>query len=72
MKYRVIRDCMINGAKARNGDVLVISDALAKQLMALGRIVPDVAPAKVEDVIKTEDRQVKRTVRRAKTKTASE
>ena len=72
MNYRVIRDCMVNGEKARSGDVLVISDALAKQLMAIGRIIPDSASTKTEEPINIEDRQVKRTVRRAKTKTASE
>lgn len=53
MNYRVLRDCIISGAKARAGDVIAMDDSLADQMMAIGRIVPETA------MPKTSDRQVK-------------
>lgn len=53
MNYRVLRDCMINGAKARAGDVIVLDQKTADQMMAIGRVMPgDAMP-------KTSDRMVK-------------
>jgi hypothetical protein len=53
MNYRVLRDCIIKGARAKSGDVISLDDRVAKEMMALGRVIPDAA------MPKTSDRQVK-------------
>lgn len=65
MNYRVLRDCMIQGAKARAGDVIAVSDSMANQLMAIGRIIPERA------MPKTSDRQVKEVQTRGTRKTTA-
>lgn len=65
MNYRVLRDCMIEGAKARAGDVIALNDSMANKLMAIGRIVPDTA------MPKTSDRQVKEVQTRGTRKTTA-
>ena len=53
MNYRVIRDCRISGAPARVGDIIVLDEKTARELMAIGRIVPDT------EMPNNSDRQVK-------------
>ncbi len=53
MHYRVIRDCIIGGAKVRSGDVIALDQRMADQMMAIGRVVPETA------MPNTSDRQVK-------------
>jgi len=65
MNYRVLRDCIISGAKARAGDVIALSDSLANQMMAIGRVMPDTA------MPKTSDRQIKEVQSRGNSKTTS-
>lgn len=65
MKYRIIRDCMIEGAKARAGDVLQLSDRDGRNLVWLGRAVPEEAITNsMNDEQPLADRQVKKVVRR--------
>ena len=53
MNYRVLRDCIIKGARAKSGDVIALDDKTANEMMALGRVIPgDAMP-------KTSDRQIK-------------
>jgi hypothetical protein len=41
MKYEVIRDCIIKGSRHKVGDVVSdLTDQLAKDLMAIGRLAP--------------------------------
>ena len=41
MKYEVIRDCIIKGSRHKVGDVVSdLTDHLAKDLMAIGRLAP--------------------------------
>ena len=40
MKYEVIRDCVIVGNRQKVGDIVEVSDNVAKDLMGIGRIVP--------------------------------
>lgn len=50
MKYEVIRACVIRGSTHSVGDVVDLDDAIAKELMAIGRVIPylDRAPV-IED-----------------------
>lgn len=61
MNYRVLRDCMINGAKARAGDVIVLDQKTADQMMAIGRVIPGDAMPKTSDrvVKEVETRETK-------------
>ena len=34
MNYRVLRDCIIKGARAKSGDVIVLDDKTANEMMA--------------------------------------
>ena len=54
MNYRVIRDCRISGAPARVGDIIVLDEKTARELMAIGRVVPDTGMSN------NSDRQVKK------------
>lgn len=65
MHYRVLRDCIISGAKARAGDIVALNDSLANEMMAIGRVVPDTA------MPKTSDRQVKEVEKRGNSKTTT-
>lgn len=71
MKYRIIRDCMIEGAKARAGDVVELSDANGRTLIWMGRAVPeDVITNDMNDEPKPPvNRQVKQVTRRGNRKT---
>jgi hypothetical protein len=40
MKYEVIRACMIRGKSFAVGNIIDLDDDMAKQMMAIGRIVP--------------------------------
>lgn len=64
MTYRVLRDCMIGGAKVRAGDLIHLNESMARQLMSIGRVVPDDA------MPKTSDRQVKEVQSRGTSKAA--
>tara|TARA_R110000823_G_scaffold314456_2_gene443675 strand:+ start:5363 stop:5611 length:249 start_codon:yes stop_codon:yes gene_type:complete len=60
MKYRILRDCIIgNGAKARAGDIVELSESLAKTLLSIGKVIPDNAMPKISD------REVKEVQQRA-------
>lgn len=61
MKYEVIRDCIIKGNRCRVGDTVDdISQQLAQDLMAIGRIAPkDEEPAVVNRAIGAKDSEEK-------------
>lgn len=41
MKYEVIRDCIIKGSRHKVGDIVAdLTEQLAKDLMAIGRVAP--------------------------------
>lgn len=65
MNYRVLRDCRINGAAVKAGDVIALDDSTANKMMAIGRIVPETA------MPKTSDRQVKEVQTRGTRKTTA-
>ena len=65
MKYRILRDCMISGAKVRAGDSIYLDDSAANTLMSMGRAVPEDA------MPKTSDRQVKEVQTRGNRKTTT-
>jgi hypothetical protein len=66
MTYRVLRDCIINGARAKLGDVIALDDKTAREMMALGRVIPgDAMP-------KTSDRMVKEVESRETTSKATQ
>lgn len=47
MKYEVIRACVIRGKTHAVGDVVDLDGDIAKELMAIGRVIPHTAPAPV-------------------------
>jgi len=65
MKYRILRDWMVNGAKIRAGDSIYLDDSTANTLMSMGRAVPEDA------MPKTSDRQVKEVQTRGNRKTTT-
>ena len=48
MKYEVIRACVIRGSTHKVGQVIELDDAMAKQMMAIGRVAPYSEPI-IED-----------------------
>lgn len=65
MKYLVIRDCMIETGKARVNDIVDLPEDAAKNLIAMGRVVPQGA------ITNTADRQIKQVARRGNRKTVA-
>lgn len=44
MEYQIIRACAIAGQKKAAGDVVTLDDKTARELMAIGRVVPHDKP----------------------------
>jgi len=65
MHYRVIRDCIIKGARAKAGTVIALDQKIANEMMAIGRVIPETA------MPNTSDRQVKEVQTHGRSKTAA-
>jgi len=60
MKYEVTRDCIIKGARYRVGDVVTdLSESIAKDLMAIGRLAPHHEPEPTNRAIGAKDSEEK-------------
>lgn len=60
MKYEVTRDCVIKGNRHKVGDVVSdLSEQLAKDLMAIGRLAPHHEPEPVNRAIGAKDSEEK-------------
>ena len=44
MEYQIIRACAIGGQNKAAGDVVALDDKTARELMAIGRVVPHDKP----------------------------
>ena len=60
MKYEVTRDCVIKGSRYKVGDVVSdLSEQLAKDLMAIGRLAPHHEPEPVNRAVGAKDSEEK-------------
>lgn len=72
MKYLVMKNCIVGGAKARAGEVIELAQLDADKLMAIGRVRPHEEPVEEKaPESKIEDRQVKKTTTRSRTRKAA-
>ncbi len=66
MKYKVLKDCVVNRAPTKSGTIVELEIDEAKALMSIGRVMPYDEP-KMEDrsVGLSDDKPVKRKKKKA-------
>lgn len=63
MKYKVLKSCRIHNQSCPAGEVIELNDSEAKELMAMGRIMPHDDPVvenRAVDLDDSDDKPVKR------------